>query len=524
VFVTLGTGRLSRSEEEALGLVGEHDYAVLDLDSQPGSRRLLVKNPWCDGLVWRSRGASTTVNPKHDPLLSAARLQQMSVPPSNALPTGSFWISLEDVAQNFESMYLNWNPSLFSHRQDHHFTWKMPRNGLALTLADNPQYSLRPEVDGEVWILLSRHFADAELEIAKRRSGSLAAVARQLGFMSIYVFDTDGRRVKLTDGFSYRGPYVDSPQTLAKFPTKKGKCYTVVMAQQDLPLSSYSFTFSFFSSAPVQVKAAEEKMKHFTEISGAWSRRTAGGNASSLTYSQNPQFSISIAQSTPLTLLLATDVADVPVHVDLVWARGERVGSITVKDIVGTSGDYRRGCAVSEVSSVDAGTYTVVCSTFEPGQLGDFVLRVGSMIPALMKAVVADSAGRLRTAMPPLLFNEGEEKKRTGIWVSRLTRASVVARYLGPIHQRATTAIRLSLVYGQGPEESQLAVSGDGEFQEPTGELATTDFDVEPDRLRFDRLWLVVERMGSGEIRSGIGIEILSDYPVNTGQWEVVEI
>lgn len=523
MVVTLGTGRLSQSEEESLGLVGEHDYAVLDLDSQVGSRRLLVKNPWCDGLVWKSRGASTEVNPVHDPLLSVAR-QQLPISATRDYPTGSFWISLEDVAQNFESMYLNWNPGLFPHRQDHHFTWKTPTNGLAVTIADNPQYSLRTCRDETVWILLSRHFADAELEIARKRYDSLAAASQQLGFMSLCIFEANGHKVQLPDGFCYRGPYVDSPQTLAKFPAKKGQSYTVVVAQLDLPLPAYSFTISFFSSTAVDVRVAAERMRHFTETPGSWSRRTAGGNASSPMYSNNPQFSVFVPQPTPITLLLAAEVADIPVHVDLVWAQGRRVNTIAAKDLAGSSGDYRRGGALAEIPMLDAGTYTAVCSTFEPGQLSDFTLRVGSMFPAVVKPVVGNSAGRLHMELPLLFFRDGEEKQRATIWVSRLTRATVVASCRGPAHQGPNAAIRASLVYGQGPDEISLAVSNGGEFKEPGAGLRTPEFDIEPDRLRFERLWLVVEQMGSGESRNGIEVRILSDNPVVTGQWEVIEV
>ena len=523
-MVTLGTGRLSRKEEETLGLVGEHDYAVLDLDTAFGARRLLVKNPWCDGLVWKGSGTSAKVNPLREPLLSEARLANPAATSPGDIPTGSFWISLDDVAQNFESMYLNWNPALFAYRQDHHVAWKLPTNAMALTLADNPQYSMRAKANETVWILLSRHFADPELAIARKLSGSLAAVSKELGFMSVYVFENGGRRVQLADGSSFRGPFVDSPQTLSKFPATAGKSYTVVVAQQDLPLPSYSFSLSFFSSSVVDVQRAEEEMKHFVDISGSWTRRTAGGNSSSPIYSQNPQFSISVTQATPLTILLAADRPDVPVRVDLAWSRGGRVRSMTVKDLVGTSGDYRRGGALARVPSLDAGTYTAVCSTFESGQLSDFTMRIGTVVPCRAEPVTATAAGRLRTKLPLLLFADGEERRRASIWAARLSRASVVAGFSASAKaagQHANAAIKISLVYGQGPQESQLVVSGGGEFLEPATGLWTPEFDIEPDRLRLERLWLVVERMGSGESHQGLDLEVLSDAPLVAGAWEV---
>ena len=45
VMVTLGTGRLNNNEEEALGLAGEHDYAVLDIKENGAEKLFLLKNP-----------------------------------------------------------------------------------------------------------------------------------------------------------------------------------------------------------------------------------------------------------------------------------------------------------------------------------------------------------------------------------------------------------------------------------------------------------------------------------------------
>lgn len=62
VVVTLGTGRISAEEEQLMGLIGEHDYAVEDLDSAgSGGRNLLIKNPGAmppgdgDGTTRRSK-------------------------------------------------------------------------------------------------------------------------------------------------------------------------------------------------------------------------------------------------------------------------------------------------------------------------------------------------------------------------------------------------------------------------------------------------------------------------------------
>lgn len=545
VVVTLGTGRLSPDEEEILGLAGEHDYAVLDIsEDASGNKKMLVKNPWCDGLVWKGVGSSAETSRPPSPFSSSSeqqKQQQQQQQRPVKLKPGTFWISFEDVAQNFESLYLNWNPSLFTERQDHHFAWELPEPNMVHSFAHNPQYSMTAQADGSVWILLSRHFQDAELDIARGgggggshsndssgnssvsngsssnggRSTTLASVSNKLGFMSLYIFaspsspspsnnNLDSERILLPDDRSvvYRGPFVDSPQTLAPFEARKGTRYTVVVASQDLPLPQYAFTLSFFSRSALAVhkiggasssspssSSSTTPQHHVTEISSAWTRRTAGGNAASPTYGANPQFRLRLPTSSspspssnpqpqpqpqPLTILLSTSDPSLPIRVDLVWANGKRVaGPVPQRDLVASSGEYRRGgcvvarCCPEPEPAGGGGVYTVVCSTFDPGQLGGFTLRVSSSGstaggPCVLEPIAPDAAGRLRVRVGELVFrrsngysidiasssnsnsssigiNTGETttattarlKKRLPIYAARLTRASVVVTRRG---------------------------------------------------------------------------------------------
>ncbi|KAI1156041.1 PALB protein [Nemania diffusa] len=531
VVITLGTGRLSPNEEEALGLAGEHDYAVLDMSETPENRRLLVKNPWCDGLVWKGIGSASSKTP------SPTEGHPVKLKP------GSFWISFDDVIQNFESLYLNWNPSLFTHREDHHFGWKFPEANMVGSFAHNPQYSMKAESNSQAWILLSRHFQDEELEISRKPSTTMAAVSNLLGFMSIYIFENNGKRVQLSDKPVYRGHFVDSPQTLAPFEAKQGVSYTVVVAAQDLPLPNYSFTLSFFSRTALDIAPARHDLNHYTELHGRWTHRTSGGNSVSPLYFTNPQYSITLPAAGPLSILLSTAKEDVPVHVDLVWAKGQRVTAVTVRDLVTTSGDYRRGCALASAPRVDAGTYTIVCSTFEPGQIADFTLRVGSDAPCAVTPVPADAAGRLRTPLPPLAFRHGEPKMRASISVDRLTRLSVVVtRGSGPSTigtgrspgsasagagtgtPRLHPTIRATLERGRGPHKDVLVSTGQGEFREVGFGLRTAECDVEPLVAQSRGLWLVIEQAGNTSLDEfSLGVELFSDRKVAVGSWGVVD-
>ncbi|KAI3395151.1 hypothetical protein diail_1703 [Diaporthe ilicicola] len=598
VVVTLGTGRLSRQEEETLGLAGEHDYAVMDLKVQnTGERRMLLKNPWCDGLVWKGFGSTTTVDaeayPPPSPTLSRPAQRSnsdVSSPSPYAELTGTFWISLEDVVQNFESLYLNWNPSLFTDRQDHHFTWTLPSRAMQRSFAHNPQYSFTSPTSGVVWILLSRHFQDGELPIARsRHARQPSAPSYSLGFMSIYLFDNaDGHCVQLPDRPAQQSPFVDSPQTLLRFEAQANTAYTVVVAQERLPLPKYPSTLSFFSRSPLTISNATPPLRHYTELESAWTRRTAGGNARTASFFHNPQFALVVPRPTPISLHLATDADDVPVRVDLVWSQGgRRVTALTVRDIVCSSGEYRRGCALAEVrrpQTVDAGTYTVVASTFEPGQLAAFALRVGSDEPVQLRPVLSDAAGRLRSELDPVVFREGEsERQRARVTLSRLTRTSVVARSgtldgggavgsggglpfplggssaLGifnnngggggggtnkaarpPPSSAADQAppassgtaspisipcsVRVSFEYGTGPHARAAAVTADGEFADASMGLRTGDVDLDPDAARrAGGLWLVVEQMGVHREGQGIQVDVLSDGRIGVGPWESVD-
>ncbi|OPB45946.1 Calpain-like protease palB/rim-13 [Trichoderma guizhouense] len=522
VVITLGTGHVSTEEEDIMGLVGEHDYAVQDLDSS--NRKFLVKNPWSHGQTWTGKGWSAihgSVGAKFDSSSSEAS-DEYADPPS----AGTLWLAIEDIAQHFESMYLNWNPALFSHRQERHFTWDIPTKDFAASLVRNPQFSITSPTGGTVWILLSRHFADPELEIARNKSGSLAAVASQLGYMSILVFDHQGKRVQLSDGATYCGPYVDSPQTLARIESRAGKAYTVVIDQQALPLPSYTFSLFIFSNGPAHVKEAEEKMTHFTEQSGCWNRRTAGGNSSCTTYFLNPQYKLSAPRATPISTLLSTGNRDVHVHVDLLWARGKRANTVKTKDLVVSSGEYRRGCAIAELDMLEAGDYTLVCSTFEAQQMADFTLRIGSMTPITLEPIPADTAGKLRTPISPFTLGGEGQRWRVPISASWVTRAVVSIRSLPPLSETSyhdtrslpAVMIRISITDASESEPRILAESKGG-LEDSGAIIRTPEFDIEPTNPSHGPRYLVIESLWGHRAIQELCGDVFSDSPIQIGDW-----
>jgi hypothetical protein len=127
VLITMGTGQMSSKTEKALGLVGQHDYAVLDLREVDGQRLMLIKNPWVEGSSWHGRFKDFSQTPSQSDEDSPANTNEEPVDcPRDLLNVdkemkpGTFWMDLDNVVQHFESVYLNWNTGLFSHRQDLH--------------------------------------------------------------------------------------------------------------------------------------------------------------------------------------------------------------------------------------------------------------------------------------------------------------------------------------------------------------------------------------------------------------------
>lgn len=553
VIATLGTPVLSAEEETTLGLVSKHDYAVMDLKEETGVRLLLVKNPWRNSVVWKGVASSASVKTSGD-------------------KTGMFWISFEDVVQNFDTLYLNWNPTLFTHRQDHHFPWELPDKTLASALAHNPQYTVQSDTSYPVWILLNRHWQDGELDRLRDQSkhrhhvhgdhsisagvtakSSFAPISQTLGFMALQVYAAppQGTRILLPDRSPLQqSPLLDSPHTLLCLENPSpGIPYTIAITQSDLPLPNYTFSLTFLSLSPLTVNPSLPTHAHTHSIRGKWSRRTAGGNTASPNYRMNPSWSITIPSPTRLSLLLTTDAHDLAVHVCLVYSSPSTVpqtpsSTLSRRDIVMSSGEYRRGAAhvqSAASSTVQPGIYIATASTFTPGQLADFVLEVRSDVALSISRLEAPEAGRLRRTAPPLIIGTDRERDsgsthRAEIQLSRLTRLCILARCATCAEGGSgSCAIRVSLELGRsrGPHRTFLAVAprAEGEFGDGARELATEEVDVESRVVREGGgLWIVVESLGDeGERRGESGyqhnvtVEVLCDNLVSFGPWESVE-
>ncbi|KIX92146.1 uncharacterized protein Z520_12139 [Fonsecaea multimorphosa CBS 102226] len=504
VLVTIGTGKLPRREQRHLGLAAEHDYAILDMSTNGHAKEMLVKNPWADGDVWR--GAARRRPNRSDEESSA------STPENEEMMPGTFWMDFNSVFQYFENMYLNWNPGLFSYREDLHFSWDQANvTSNTNLIVDNPQFAVATSDPGEIWLLLQRHF---------RTGDYTQETTRENGYIGLYLYTRDGNRVISSEGVKIRGPFVDSPNTLLRFKGTAQSCYTAVLVSQDLPRGKMNFTISALSKYPVALSEARLPYPQKSSLSSAWTRSNAGGNSDSANYLSNPQFRMSLSTEQRIALVLrlvesitpaAATKPDINVKILVLFSNGSRITRLRPRDVLAHSGDYRRGSAVVE-TKLEPGKYTIICSTFDEGQCSDFCLDLYSSSAgdgATLTQLPAEGAGRLSIKSTAAVFRNTTNRLLAPLTVSRLSRISFVARYDTVTSAQAANSslFKMTLERGQGPYKEILATSeiDNEEFSSISSGLRIVDIDLQPSSLSAapytgaaGGLWLVLERLAQG--------------------------
>ena len=514
VLVTMGTGQLTEREERGLGLVGEHDYAVVDIKEVNEQKLFLIKNPWSSGQVWKGQiriqksPEGTNENKK---ILDGRDEDKSSI--RESLAPGTFWMSLNNIFQHFESIYLNWNPSLFSYRQDTHFRWDLTDYAFDdECLIACPQFNVQCKSAGVLWILLSRHFSSSkDVDITEQ------------GFISLYSFNNKGQRAVSGDAAFAHSQYVDSPNVLLKLNLKSNQAVTVVVSEQKMPRKLHSLSLSILSFAPIELSPIGERYVYNHTIRGAWTAASSGGNPSSPLYHTNPQYSIKLHQPSNISLLLRI-LHCWPAQVTLVWANGKQVRSLTTRDIVGDSGEYRKGFAFAELHGIAAGTYTIVCSTFERDQLGAFELSIGSTTDCTLDRVIVAKTGRFSKQVQDAVWSPQIDRLLAPLRAGRLTRLSVSVRscgYPATKDQLYASPLKVSIQHGQGPTARTIAVNGNDNFEDARNVgVSTTEVDILPEMSRWG-LWIALDRLGSPGSQHDelVEVHVFSDQPVEVGGW-----
>lgn len=103
-LITISTGTLTLAEEDSLGLVGGHAYAVMNIVETSGLKILQVKNPWATK-TWQGRFSSFDRSSWSRSIMEALRVTDDDL--NNMVTRGIFWILYEDVRKYFKSFFVN---------------------------------------------------------------------------------------------------------------------------------------------------------------------------------------------------------------------------------------------------------------------------------------------------------------------------------------------------------------------------------------------------------------------------------
>ena len=115
-LITCGTGAIE--DEEAIGLVSGHAYAVLEIMEFGNNRLLLVKNPW--GHLSYKGKFSVDDHRSWTPELK----KHFGYDNLKKNDQGIFWIDLDTFCDAYENLYINWNPKLLTYQKSFYDLWK----------------------------------------------------------------------------------------------------------------------------------------------------------------------------------------------------------------------------------------------------------------------------------------------------------------------------------------------------------------------------------------------------------------
>lgn len=366
---------LEEDMADQVGLVTGHAYAVLSVvQTRNGTRLCQLKNPWsykgwrgrysCHDLAsWKSSpGLCNEVG--YDPVLAQKH------------DDGIFWIEWKDVLVYFQNIHLSWNPGLFSFHTTVHGFWPLNQGPLddMFNVGDNPQYVLKLSDSAiskkaTIWILLSRHVAKQEQE-GSEATDYLTVHAHQNNEKRGVVWYPGGKSCILT------GAYTNNPHVLMRYdvsgPADK---YLSLVLSQYKKSNDLAYTLSCYCTEPFALSQPAKGLPLSTELSGEWTELSAGGPPGTRTFQNNPMYAFRVPDEGVSLQMSCSAGKSIPVNVMAVAVDsfGKRVKKLSREPVL-DSGDYRHGFTVAERMRVPSGVYTLIVSSFHPGQVGSFRL------------------------------------------------------------------------------------------------------------------------------------------------------
>ena len=364
-LATISTGPMSDSEADRAGLVPSHAYAILDVRQVNAKRFLQLKNPWSH-LRWKGRYSAQDEKNWTPSLKQALNYDNKFAQQHD---NGVFWIDWESAMHFYDTVYISWNPDLFSKSTCFHAAWHAKDGPTkdSISLGNNPQYCLdvRSKQAAVVWVLLTRHITEKQ-DFAENKE-----------FITLLVYKTDGKKVYYT---YMPPPFIDgirinSPHYLSKIPVQAGgEKFTLVVSQYEKH-KNIRYTLRVYSICDVKFTKIPDVYKYKKNIVGKWDSSNAGGCANNrATYNLNPIYQINVKEKSKSMFLIEVRAPrEYSVGFDVVCVESNSPETFQKT----TSGTYRSGYSVMEIA-LYPGIYNLIPSTFSPQQFGAFFLDIGS--------------------------------------------------------------------------------------------------------------------------------------------------
>ncbi|KAG2385981.1 hypothetical protein C9374_003130 [Naegleria lovaniensis] len=475
-LITISTGHLEKQTEEQLGLYANHAYAVLDVrevkvtnssnngtsptfnmsqnvfngmspttPSSGGVKKLIkVKNPWTrkrwkgpyspnDFASWTTQlkkelDYDNTIAGQHD--------------------NGVFWMNYESLLKYFQTLHFSWSPDLFPYTEIRHSCWDHRVGPISLdgtdhhTMNGNPQFRLKLQGKGSVWIMLTKHFTSLDerdrdyltFHVHRGSSASGETVYKQGIDRVFYNENTLIHKGRYSNDPHYR-ICLNSEDAVKKVTNDKKKrpssslsnsetlnkdqdaIFRIVLSQHE-KIQTIRYSLFCYSTVPCTLEPIPSTYRYFKAYRDQWTPTTCGGSCNQIsTYRLNPQYVVSAPSSSSLSVSPTSRTSPVnvtgadktnlrfscstahPLDINImVFSNQGQPILLPAKEImVASSGNYRRCFAMCKISSQELThiqktdalfPLTVVLSNFS-GSLGDFEFRAESTnLPLEVRKVV----------------------------------------------------------------------------------------------------------------------------------------
>jgi len=325
------------------GLIPNHSYAILGVLAQQGRHAVgILESEYANEM---QRG-----NPSTDRDFTLLELD---------------W---EDVCDQFSSICINWDPSIFAYRDVVHGTWESSGKvaNHQFRIRSNASAVVSRNSNSTIWCLLTRH---------------TRTIHDKEDLIALHSFISNGRE-QVAQSQALKEAYSDSPQCMTILDHDTGCEAVTLVASHHAPGGRQcGYTLQIFSSDPVELYDAKPSLPYRKELFGSLSSRNSGGNALFPTFFMNPQYSFVIHPSRESSGPVERSDArfflhgdrNIPLNIKVIWSSGPRITDVSQGDIAIDSGAYNYGY-VYATGSLRPGQYTAVVSSFEPRMTTEYSL------------------------------------------------------------------------------------------------------------------------------------------------------